>query len=101
HLHRLRRLLGELAGNDRQRALLERALEGPLVSRRVEDEAVDREHAVRAHGEQAVVAEADTRRAVGARDHEITLPDDAADRRRQALARALDLHHTLRDLDPS
>src|SRR4029453_4634670 len=92
-------LLGELAGNDRQRALLQRALEGPLMGRRVEDEAVDREHAVRAHREQAVVAEGDTHRAVGARDHEVALLDHAADRRRHALARALDLDHALRDLD--
>jgi hypothetical protein len=69
------------------------------VSRRVEDEAVDREHAVRTHREQAVVAERDPHRPVGARDHEVALLDETADRRRHALAGTLDLHRALRDLD--
>src|SRR5207237_3014230 len=78
-LHRLGRLLGQLAGNDGQGPLLQRAVEGALVGRRVEHETIDREHAVRTDRDQTVVAERDTDRAIRPRDHHVAWLHDLTD----------------------
>src|SRR5439155_22043205 len=100
-LHRLGRLLGQLAGNDGQGPLLQRAVEVALVGRRVEDEAVDGEHAVRTNRDQAVVAERDTDRAIRPRDHDVALLHDVTDAGGELLAGALDLRRALGDFDLS
>src|SRR5258708_21363467 len=98
-LHRLRRLLHHFPGDGREAALLQVAFELAHVRRGVEAVLVDCEHAVRADRDEAVVGEGHARRAVGAGDDHIRGLHRRADRRRELLAPALDLHTALRNLD--
>src|SRR5882672_7959897 len=84
--HRFRRLLDDLAGDHRERA---------LVGGTVEHEALDHQFAVGARRQQAVVLEGDAHRAIGAGLYDIERLDRGTDRRRKALAVAFDLHLAL------
>ena len=85
HLHRVGRLLGDLARHGGERAL-QRGLERALVGRGVEGEAVDGEAAVGPDREQAVVGEGDADGAIGSGDHDVAFADPACRRARAVAA---------------
>src|SRR6476661_5931912 len=64
YAHRSRRLLDHLAGHHRERALLERGVELPVVRRAVEFVALDREYGRGARRDHGVVQEGHAHRAV-------------------------------------
>ena len=59
------------AGHDGERALPQRRIELPWLRRRIESEAIERQHAVGPEREQRVVAHRDADRAVGAGPHDV------------------------------
>src|SRR6266850_7438234 len=99
--HRFRRLLDDLAGDHRERALLQRRIELALVGGTVEHEALDHQFAAGARRQQAVVLEGDAHRAIGAGLYDVARLDRGTDRSGKALAVAFDLHLALRHFDPS
>src|SRR5258708_3737814 len=99
HAHGFGRLLDDLAGDHRERALLQRGIKLALVGSAVEHETLDHQFAVGARRQQAVVLERDAHRAIGAGFHGIARLDYGADRRGKALAVAFNLYVALRHFD--
>src|SRR5262249_8348179 len=93
HGHRIGRLLGDAAGDDRQRAPVQRGVEAAAVGRGVEGIAVERKHAVRTDREQRIVVYRDPHRAVGAGPNRVLGLHPGTNGARQAFA--LPLHGNL------
>src|SRR5262245_15676061 len=98
--HGIGRLLGDAPRHDGERPLREGRLErGRLVV--LVDEALDRQHAVRASREERVIGQRDPDRPVRPGHERVGLPDAAADERELPLPGAVDVDRALHGLDPA